>query len=514
MTEEPDPGSERASLDGPASRIGGFALLLLVAFVAFSLLAGETANETLAATKGFVLAAFDRLFIGIASATLLFVLVLALHPRTRKLRLGAEDATPEFSRFSWFSMLFSAGLASGLLYWAAAEPILHFQANPLASVATHDVATARATALRITIFHWGLHGWGLYVLGGLAIGLYSQRSGRAIAIRSTLIPLVGVDRVDRWPGRVVDFFALLGTVFGVATSMGLAAAALNATLHSLLGLPMAMSSQIGIVLGVCACGIASALSGLHRGVRRLSEMNVVLSAIFLGAFFVLGSSSALLLGIFDAGSDYFRTLVPLGFWRGGDEAARAWQGDWTVFYWGWWLAWMPFVSLFIARISNGRSVFEFVSAVLGVPTIVIVVWMTVLGGTALDQEIALAGSVSEAVARDYSHGIVAVLRNLAPPGVATAWIGLAAFLLFTWLITSLDSATIVITHLVGRPEETGHKALWGLVLAGVTAALIWTGGIGALQAASIVMGLPIAIITLLILLGLARDLFRTGGRLR
>ena len=351
------------------------------------------------------------------------------------------------------------------------------------------------------------------MLGGLAIGLYSQRAGRELAIRSTLLPLVGAEGVDRWPGRVVDFFALLGTVFGVATSMGLAAAALNATLHSLLGLPMGLSSQVAIVLGVCTCGIASALSGLQRGVRRLSEVNVVLSAIFLGAFFALGSPLALVADIGAATFDYARELVPLGLWRGPDPAARVWQGDWTVFYWGWWLAWMPFVSLFIARISTGRSVFEFVLAVLGVPTLVILVWMAVLGGTALDQEIALAGAVSEAVARDYSHGIVQVLRNLAPPAISTPLISLAAFLLFTWLITSLDSATIVISHLVGRPEEGAAKAVWGLALAAVTAALVWTGGIGALQAASIVMGLPIALVTVAILLGLARDLWRTGGQL-
>jgi len=488
-----------------ASLLRGATLALLGSGVAASLLLGESANQALGALKAAVVSSFDWLFIGVATGTLLFVIGLALHPRSN-VRLGADDSEPEFSRFSWFSMLFSAGLASGLLYWAAAEPVLHFQDNPFRGEAAS--AAARASALRITIFHWGLHGWGMYVLGGLAIGLYSYRFGRALTIRSALYPVFGDQWIDRWPGYGVDFLALLGTIFGVATSLGLAAAAMNATLHSLLGLEMSVASQVGIVAAVSAFGVVSALSGVARGVRRLSEVNVAISAVFIATIFVLASSGDLLFLGFTSAADYFWNVIPLGLWRGETEAQRAWQGDWTVFYWGWWMAWMPFVSLFIARISKGRSVREFVAAVLAVPTLVIIIWMTVLGGTALEQELGVPGSVSAAVGVDYSHGIVQVIDNLASPRIAFGLTACAAFLLFTWLITSLDSATLVITQLVDRAEDGPQKALWGGVLAAVTAALIYTGGVGALQAASIVIGLPLAFVMLLIGAGLSKDVLQ------
>jgi choline/glycine/proline betaine transport protein len=483
------------------------ALALLAAIVVLSVVSIETANGLLIGAKDAVVAYFDWLFVGVATGTLVLVVLLAVHPRAN-VRLGADDDLPEFSRFSWFAMLFSAGLASGLLYWAAAEPILHFQANPLLAREGIEAGTPAAvqTALRITIFHWGFHGWAMYVLGGLAIGVYSYRHGRPLTIRSALYPVLGPNWIDRWPGHAVDLIALLGTVFGVATSIGLSAAALNATLQPLAGLPVGISSQIGIVFFVCVLGVLSAISGLGRGIRRLSEVNVWVSAAFLISVFLLGPTVQLLGLLLSSAADYLWTLLPMGLWLGSSAEEKQWQADWTVFYWGWWLAWMPFVSLFIARISKGRSVREFIIAVMGVPTLVIVIWMVVIGGTALDQELTDAGSISAAVNQDYSLGVPAMLGKLAAPSVALALTSLAAFLLFTWLITSLDSATLVICHLTEKPDVRGQQVLWGTVLAVVTATLIWMGGLTALQAASIVIGLPLACVMLLIGAGLIKDL--------
>lgn len=483
------------------------ALLLLASGVGLSVISIENANAVLSGAKFFVVTYFDWLFVAVATGTLGLVSLLAFHPRAN-VRLGGEGDLPEFSRFSWFAMLFSAGLASGLLYWAAAEPIIHFQPNPLLARDGIEAGTREAAraALRITIFHWGLHGWGMYVLGGLAIGIYSYRHGRPLTIRSALYPVLGPNWIDRWPGRLVDLVALLGTVFGVATSAGLSAAALNATLHPLTGIPVSSSVQIALVFLVCLLGMLSAVSGVGRGIRRLSEVNVWVSAAFLAPILLLGPTLYLLGLLWSSTLDYLWALVPMGLWLGSSGAEKAWQADWTVFYWGWWLAWMPFVSLFIARISKGRSVREFIVAVLGVPTLVIIVWMVVLGGTALDQELTQPGSISNAVNQDYSLGVPVMLGKLASAPIAFGLSLTAAFLLFTWLITSLDSATLVICHLISKPDVTRQQVLWGAVLAVVTSTLIWIGGLGALQAASIVIGLPLAVVTVLIGAGLIKDL--------
>jgi choline/glycine/proline betaine transport protein len=482
------------------------AVAVLAALLLVSMLSIETASALLIGSKDWVVGAFDWLFVGVTALCLVVVGVLGVVPAAN-VRLGAEGERPEFSRFSWFAMLFSAGLASGLLYWAVAEPILHHQGNPFldnAGVAPGTEA-AVASALRVTIFHWGLHGWGLYVVCGLAIALQSYRHDRPLTIRSALYPLLGARWIDRWPGRGVDLLSLLGTIFGVATSIGLAAAALNATLFALFGLPVDLATQIAIVFFVCGFGVISAASGVARGIRRLSEVNVWGSGVLLLTILALGPTSVLLSQFVYSGGDYLLTLVPMSVWTGETASEREWQGAWTVFYWGWWLAWMPFVSLFIARISRGRTLREFLWGVMAVPTLVVVLWMVVFGGTALHQELASPGSVSVAVGQDYSLGIVTLIANLGYPALAVALTSVAAFLLFTWLVTSLDSATLVICHLVETPDVAAKQVFWGMTVAVVTCALILVGGVPALQAASILIGLPLAAVTLAIVAGLVRS---------
>jgi choline/glycine/proline betaine transport protein len=487
------------------------AVALLGALVVLSVASIETASGFLTGTKDWILAFFDWLFIWVAGLALAVVAFLGLYPGAN-VRLGPEDSRPEFGAFSWFAMLFSAGLASGLLYWAVAEPVLHYQGNPFLEQAEIEAGTeaAIASALRVTIFHWGLHGWGLYVLGGLAIAIQSYRNGLPLTIRSALYPLLGARWINRWPGRTVDLLALLGTVLGVATSTGFAAAGLNATLHALLGFEITVVNQIIIVFTVCALGVVSAVSGLARGIRRLSEVNVWVSAALLLAILASGPTLVLLGQVVRSGGDYLATFFALGFWIGESESERAWQGAWTVFYWGWWLAWMPFVSLFIARISKGRTVRQFVFGVMAVPTLVVIIWMSVFGGAALHQELATPGAISIAVESDYSLGIVAMLQNLGARSFGLILTTMAAFLLFTWLITSLDSATLVICHLVETPGVAAQQVFWGTTLAAVTCALIWVGGVSALQAASIIIGLPLAGVMLAMAAGLLADLFRKG----
>ena len=499
----------RIGLPNPVSRI---AVGVISAFVGVAVLSIDAASAVLVGTKDWVVHYFDWLFIGVASFALVVVGILAITPRGN-IRLGPHDSQPEFSRLSWFAMLFSAGLASGLLYWAAAEPILHYQGNPLLAEqgGLPHSPDAVETALRITVLHWGLHGWAFYVLVALAIAIYSQRYNLPLTFRSALYPLLGPKYIHRWPGLTIDLIALFGTVCGVATSIGISAAGMNATLGSLFGLDIDLPNQYMIVFAVCLLGIVSALSGLARGIRRLSELNVWMSLLLLVGFVALGPTYYLANLFLSTTADYVTNVLPTGLWLAASPAEQEWQAEWTIFYWGWWLAWTPFVSLFIARISKGRTLREFVLAVMLVPTFVILVWMTVFGGTALHQEMAQAGAVSDAVGRDYSLGIVAVIENLASPAVTTVLVGVAAFLLFTWLITSLDSATLVICHLLGVEEAPRAKMFWGFALAAVSCALMRVGGVPALQAASIVIGLPLAVLVVLLGAVLLLDLVR--GRL-
>jgi len=481
---------------GAKHRTSLFAIGSLLVFCAFTALDLDTALSSTIYLRDWVTGYFDWLLAGTVSIVLVLAMALAFHPLATR-RIGREDDRPEFSRWSWFAMLFSAGLASGLVYWGASEPIIHFAQNPFAGAdaAPREMAIK---ALSITIFHWGLHGWGLYAITGLAIGLAAYRQGAPLTFSAVLEPLLGKERVNGWSGRLVDLLALYGTVFGVATSIGLAVGSMNATIGPLTGIPFDLTSQLMIVLVVCVLGVLSVLSGVANGIRRLSELNVWLSLALMVVVIGLGPTLWLAKMLPLNLVDYVVNVMPMGFWLADTNADQAWQTDWTIFYWGWWLAWTPFVGMFIARISKGRTIREFILGVLFVPVLVVVLWMTVFGGSALHQELAVSGSISEPVGVDYSMGLVATIEHLAFPGIKTLLLGIVAFLLFTWLITSLDSATLVICHILHFDHLGGMKVLWGFLLGGVTCILMLIGGIQALQAASIIIGLPMALLMLLI----------------
>ena len=498
------------------SRIAAIAVIVGVFLTALSV---DSLGSALALAKGVVVNRFDWLFVGTVNLAIAIMLLFAAHPAAAR-RLGAADERPEFGRLAWFAMLFSAGLASGLLYWATAEPILHAQANPflagaLAEAPSLSPAEAAAvgdrTALRITIMHWGLHGWAVYLVVALAISIQAYRHDQPLCFRVALRSALGDRWLSRWPGRAIDLLAVFGTVCGVATSVGLSAASINATLTSLFRLSISTANQVAIVFGVAALGVVSALSGVSRGIRWLSLVNAFVSLGLVLAFLLLGPTAELVALLGQTMVDYGLHGIKDGLFVGTDAAARAWQGDWTVFYWAWWLAWMPFVSLFIARISRGRTIREFVLVVGLVPTLMTVTWMSVFGGTALLQEAAIANSVRSAVNVDYSLGLVRVIENLSAAPISTGLIAVAAFLLLTWLVTSLDSATLVLCHLLGVEEIRSARVFWGFALAAVAAALLVAGGLGALQAASIVSGLPLAMILIVICAGLVRDLL--GGKI-
>ena len=475
------------------SAVAGISLVVVVALVFL-----DRARSVLLAARDAVISGADVLFVVSANVSLVVLAIIALHPVGR-LRLSPDDEGPEFGTGAWLAMLFSAGLASGLLYWATAEPLLHAAANPFLENGA-SVDEAARVGLRVTMFHWGLHGWGFYVLAALAIAIPVHRDGAALRFREILGATRNGVRARGASGSALDLLAIFGTVCGVATSIGLSASSMNATLAGLfcagVEAPLDVRVQVGIIAAVAGLGIASALSGVARGIRWLSTVNAWVSLGLMFGFLLLGPTADVLTLIGSSFVDYASTAPALGLFVGESTADRAWQADWTIFYWAWWLAWTPFVSLFIVRISRGRTIRELVVGVTLLPTAVTLVWMGLFGGTALLEDRAASGAISRAVETDYALGLVAVIEQLASGPWATALVAVAAFLLFTWLITSLDSATLVLCELMGTAGVPAAKVFWGLAVAAVAAILLVVGGLTALQAASIVIGLPLALVQL------------------
>lgn len=490
-------------------------ILILLVFVGFAAFDTEQAAVVFLAMRDDVVARFDLLFNWTVSFVLLLVIATCLHPRA-KVRLGKDDELPEFSYLAWFAMLFSAGLATGLLYWGTAEPVTHMLGNPFLDMRGQVPGSPEAavTAVTLTAFHWGFHGWGLYVLVGLCIALGAYRYDLPLTFGTAFSPLTGFKPLHGRLSQAIDVIAVLGTVFGVATSIGLAVGGMNATLGALIDFDMSITAQIAIVTLVSFLGIFSAVSGVANGIRLLSEINVWISVGLALVLVVVGPTLWILEVFVGSTLDYIVNVIPMGLWTAEEEAEKAWQSAWTVFYWGWWLAWAPFVGLFVARISKGRTMREFIIAVLFVPALIILLWMSIFGGTAVYQELQLSGSVSEIVVADYSQGIVTVFGNLGSEWLQIALVGTAAFLLFTWLITSLDSATLVLCHLLRVEHLPWMKVFWGFMLGAVTCILLVVGGISALQAASIIVGLPLAFLVLAIAAGLIRYLVQPADQLQ
>lgn len=500
----------RIGLPNATARIAvaGVSLVILVALVFL-----DRADAVLTAARDAVISGADVLFVASANVCLVVLAIVAIHP-IGKLRLGPDDEGPEFGTGSWLAMLFSAGLASGILYWATAEPILHAAVNPFLGPDPTLDESARL-GLRITMFHWGLHGWGFYVLAALAIAIPVHRGGAPLRFREILSAGRGGAVTRGWPGATLDLLAIFGTVCGVATSIGLSASSMNATLAGLFGAgadaPLDVRVQVGIIAAVTVLGIASALSGVARGIRWLSSVNAWVSLGLMLTFLLLGPTGDVLALIGSSFVDYVVSVPALGLYVGEDAAARQWQADWTLFYWAWWLAWTPFVALFIVRISRGRTIRELVLGVTLAPTAVTLVWMGLFGGTALLQDRMADGAISRAVEADYALGLVALIEQLASGPLATALVAVACFLLFTWLITSLDSATLVLCELMGTAGTPAAKVFWGVAVSAVSVILLVVGGLTALQAASIVIGLPLALVQMVAAARVLSALFR--GRL-
>lgn len=488
----------------PVMNIGSAVIIL--AFVLFTVVNPAFANGIYTAAKNYISANLAWYYVMLMSFFLLLALYTAFS-RFGRIKLGHDDDKPEYSFFSWFSMLFGAGIGIGILFWSIAEPINHFQGSPFIAEGQALTVEAAQIAMRISIFHWGLHGWGLFAITGMALAYFAYRKGLPLSIRSGLYPVFG-ERIYGPIGHMADLLAVFGTVFGIATSLGLGAQQMNAGINYLFGVEISTGIQVLIIAVISILATLSALSGLNKGVKKLSELNMRLTALMLTFFVVLGPT-AYLLGAFATNlGDYLTNAVELGFWVDPDPNSQ-WQGWWTVFYWGWWIAWAPFVGMFIARISKGRTVKEFILGVLIAPTLLATFWITAFGNTAIFIELFGSGGVTEAVNKDITTALFVTmeLMDLAPI-VATIGAIICTIMLVTYFITSADSATLVICTLVSMGEQKSPPKLrifWGLLIGATAGVLLLAGGLKALQTASIVAALPYSLVLVITTWGLYKS---------
>jgi len=489
--------TERMKID-PGVFIASATAVVIV--LAFGVAAPDRARTVFLGLQDLIVSRLDWLFMGSTAIFLVFSLGIAIAP-TGRIRLGPDDAPPAYGFRPWFAMLFSAGMGIGIMFYGVAEPLTHYAAPPRGLGGTAESARL---AMTIAFYHWGFHAWAVYVVMGLAIAYFGHRRGFPLAVRSTLHPFLG-EKIHGPLGQAVDTLAVFGTLFGLATSLGLGAMQVNAGLHRLFGTTESTVVQVALIAAITAAATTSVVLGLDRGIRRLSELNVAL-AVSLLLFVVIAGPTTLLLKAFPARLfDYGAALFPLalGLRPLGD---LEWNKSWTIFYWAWWIAWSPFVGTFIARISRGRTVREFVVGVLFVPTLVSALWFTVFGWTAIHMD-SIHPGLAEAVRTNIPTGIYAMLDRLPWAGATSL---LAAVVVAVFFITSSDSGSFVVDMLTsgGHPNPPVWQRVFWAVSEGVVAAVLLVGGgLRALQSAAINTGLPFCLVLLVVCAGLGRSLW-------
>jgi BCCT family betaine/carnitine transporter len=480
--------------------------VIVVLFVIATLLFPAMAKETLDGAKWGIIASFDWFFLLSANIFVIVSLALIFMP-VGKIRLGGQEAKPEFTTMSWFAMLFAAGMGIGLMFWAVAEPVAYYTGwyeTPFNVEA--NTPAARDLAMGSTIYHWGLHPWAIYAIVALSLAFFAFNKNMPLTIRSAFFPLLK-DRVWGWPGHIIDVLAVVATIFGLATSLGFGAQQAASGLDYLFGLGSGTNVQMAIIVGVTAVALVSVLRGLDGGVKVLSNINMMTAGVLL--FFILfaGPTMTILETIWVTSSSYVANVVPLSNPFGREDSA--WMQGWTVFYWAWWISWSPFVGMFIARVSKGRTVREFVTAVLIIPTVITTVWMSGFGGTALEQIQQGIGVLAENGLTEVSLATFQMFEGLPLTGIIS-FVGIILVLVF--FVTSSDSGSLVIDSITagGKTDApTAQRVFWVVMEGAIAAALIFGGGddaLGAIQAVAISAGLPFTVILLIMTWGLLKGL--------
>ena len=480
--------------------------IIILGFVLAGVFAPDAVGSFFSGVQSWINANLSWYYI-LSIAIFIFFVFGLIFSRYGSIRLGKDDDRPEFSTFTWFSMLFGAGMGIGLLFWSVAEPMYHVQNAPFLEPGTENSMAGAVMAMQVTFLHWGLHGWAVYVIVGMALAYFAYRKDLPLTIRASLYPILG-DRIYGFWGHLADLLAIFGTVFGVATTLGLGAGQIQAGLNHLFGVPMDPWIKYVLIMIISAIATLSAVSGVGKGIKILSETNMWLS-IFMIVVFILVGPTVFVLGFFITNvGEYIVNVIPMGLWVNPDPSS-GWQGAWTVFYWGWWIAWAPFVGMFIARVSRGRTIREFAVGVLIVPTLITFFWMSVFGGTALWQEFMQSGGIIEAVNADIARPLFLIIDNFGLGFFGNILSFMALILIITYFVTSSDSGTLVVTTLISMGKEeppVSYRIFWGFGEGAVAAVLLASGGLQALQTASLAAGLPFSVIMFLMMWGLMKSL--------
>ena len=499
-------------IHNPVFLISGLAI---VAFVFYTLALPDQAGSVFSWLFGAVTKGFDWFFLGAANIFVLFCLLLIVTP-LGSVRLGGADATPDYTYIGWFAMLFAAGMGIGLMFYGVSEPMSHFSSSlggtavengvrtdwaPLGAAAGDEQAAIRL-GMAATIFHWALHPWAIYAVVALALALFSYNKGLPLTIRSAFYPILG-ERVWGWPGHVIDTLAVFATLFGLATSLGFGATQANAGLNELFGIPINDTVEVILITGITAIALISVLRGLDGGVKILSEINMGLAFLLLLFVLIAGPTLAILTGFADYLLAYLEYLPALSNPIGREDVNFS-QG-WTSFYWAWWISWSPFVGMFIARVSRGRTVREFVICVLLIPSLVCVLWMSVFGGVAIQQVVQDGYTAAKEAALPLQ--LFKMLDHLPLTGI-TSVIGIVLVIVF--FVTSSDSGSLVIDTITagGKVDAPVPQRVFWCVFEGAVAIvlLLSAGGLSSLQSMVISTGLPFTVVLLLMCWAIWRGL--------
>ncbi len=464
------------------------------AVVLWGLLLPEGFGDFANSLFGFLVNNFGWGYMLAMNVFVVFPIFLAVS-KYGKVRLGPPDSRPEFSNFSWFAMLFSAGMGVGLVFYGVGEPVFHFLNPPTAEPGT---AAAAAEAMRKSFFHWGIHPWASYAIIALPLAYFQFRRGYPGLISSLFIPLVGEQGVKGTFGKAIDILAIFATVAGIATSLGLGVLQINSGLNYLFGIDSSVIAQLLIIIVLALIYTGSAVAGIEKGIKRIADSNLYIALTLLGLLFFIGPTITILETWMSSFGDYLSSLVRDSFMLAPhDEKYKAWLDGWTIFYWAWWIAWAPFVGSFIARISKGRTIREFVMGVLIVPALGSFTWFAVFGTSALNIELSGIGDLAAKVAADISTGVFEMYNYYFLGGIMSI---IMVVLISTFFITSANSATFVLSMYSTRGDlnpPKGKMAIWGVLQAALAFVLLMTGGLKNLQIVSIAAAAPFAIVMIL-----------------
>ncbi|HMM06352.1 MAG TPA: BCCT family transporter [Clostridiales bacterium] len=477
---------------------GLFCLLFLI----WTVVAPDQAGAVFSKILSVFSTNFGWLYLLIVSFFIVFLIALAFS-KFGKLILGKDGDQPDYTRASWFAMLFAAGMGIGLVFWSVAEPMSHYISPPYGEGSTAESASL---AMRYTFTHWGIHPWACYGIIGLPLAYFQFRKDRPALLSSCVEPLIGEKRAAGTIGSIINVLAVFATVFGVATSLGLGAMQINSGLHYVLGIPYSNPVVFGIIAVTTALFVTSAVSGIDKGIRMLSNINIVIMAILLLFVFFAGSTLFVTNFFVDSLGQYFSHLIAASFWTDPFGESNGWLNGWTIFYWAWWISWGPFVGGFIARISKGRTIREFVIGTLACPALVCFIFMAIMGGNAIHFDLNGVGSIADSMQNNLSYALFSLL-DLFPLAKLTSFVAIMLIVIF--FVTSADSSTFVCSMMTAKGVQNppaSLKVFWGAIEGAVAAVLLYVGGLTALQSAAIIAAFPLMFICLAIAAALVKAL--------